>query len=203
MGLVERRAPSGPRPAPAPRAPGVPPGRRVAIDGGSSAPAVRSRPGQAAHAGDGRTDRDRLRAWAHMLDSSIRIPGTGRSFGIDAVLGVLPGLGDAAGLVLAAVIIADGIRLGAKPATILRMLLNAGVDTTLGSVPLIGTLFDAAYKSNQRNVRLLEQHVLDPDGTAAAAKRSLVTVAIAIVALFVLVLAGAVAIILLVVRALG
>lgn len=138
-----------------------------------------------------------------MLDSSIRIPGTGRSFGIDAVLGVLPGLGDAAGLVLAAVIIADGIRLGAKPATILRMLLNAGVDTTLGSVPLIGTLFDAAYKSNQRNVRLLEQHVLDPDGTAAAAKRSLVTVAIAIVALFVLVLAGAVAIILLVVRALG
>jgi hypothetical protein len=143
----------------------------------------------------GRTDRDRLRGWARMLDSSVRIPGTGRSFGIDAVLGIVPGIGDAAGLVLAAVIVIDGIRLGAKPPTILRMLLNAGVDTLFGSVPVLGTVFDAAFKSNEKNVRLLERHVLDPHGTAAASRRSLVTVVIGVVAVLVLALIALVALV--------
>lgn len=102
---------------------------------------------------------------AHLLDSAFRFPGTNRRFGIDGLLGLVPGVGDAAGLVLASGVILQAVRLGARGATVGRMVLNVGIDAVFGSVPVLGWFFDFAFKANNRNVALLASHVDDPEGT--------------------------------------
>lgn len=115
----------------------------------------------------------RLDALAHLLDNSIPVPGTGTRFGIDAVVGLIPGIGDAVGGLLSAYIVLEGARLGAGPAVILRMLLNIGVETVVGAVPVIGDLFDAGWKANARNMRLLHR-AIDAPGAARASSRLVV-----------------------------
>jgi len=107
----------------------------------------------------------RLDALAHLLDNSIPIPGTGTRFGLDAVVGLIPGIGDAVGGVLSAYIVFEAARLGAGPAVIVRMLLNIAVETVFGAVPVIGDLFDAGWKANAKNVRLMHQVVDAPGET--------------------------------------
>lgn len=114
-----------------------------------------------------------VRRLANLLDSRFRIPGTKQTFGVDAVVGLLPGAGDLVGLVAAAYVVAQAVRLGVRGWTLGRMLANMGLDATVGSIPLLGTVFDVVYKANNRNVRLLEQHVHDPVGARAVARRSL------------------------------
>lgn len=122
---------------------------------------------------------------ARLLDSQFRVPGTRLRFGIDGVLGLLPGVGDAAGLALSSMVIVQAVRLGARGATVARMVLNVAIDTVLGAVPVLGSVFDFAFKANNRNVALLQRHELDPVGTAAASRRSvrrtLVAVAVGLV----------------------
>lgn len=126
----------------------------------------------------------RLDALAHLLDNSIPVPGTGTRFGIDAMVGLIPGIGDAVGGLLSAYIVLEGARLGAGPAVILRMLLNIAVETVVGSVPIIGDLFDAGWKANARNMRLLH-HVIDAPGAARTSSRLVVAVTfVVLVALF-------------------
>src|SRR5687767_2988259 len=98
-----------------------------------------------------------LRRLAQLLDSSWGIPGTRWRIGLDALLGLVPGLGDAAGLIMAVYIIARAKGLGASKSTLVRMSVNVGIDALVGAVPALGDLFDAAFKANVRNIRLLEK----------------------------------------------
>lgn len=114
-----------------------------------------------------------LARFAELLDSGIRIPGTQLRFGLDPLIGLIPGVGDAAGAVLAGWILVEAIRLGASRATLVRIAGNIALDAGLGAVPLIGDIFDFAWKANVRNVTLLERHLRDP-ARAMRADRSFV-----------------------------
>lgn len=141
-------------------------------------------PGAPAASGeDDRLERDRrkVRRLSTLLDSQFRVPGTGIRFGVDAILGLIPGVGDAVGIVASGAVIVQAVDLGARGATLARMLLNAVLDGVFGTVPVVGTVFDVAYKANDRNVRLLERHVTDADATSRASKRALVLTAAAVV----------------------
>jgi len=97
----------------------------------------------------------RLDWMATTLDSRFRIPGTRIRLGWDTLIGLVPGVGDLATLVPAAWILFEGYRLGARRRVLLRMAVNTLVDTAVGSVPVIGDIFDIGFKSNRRNVKLL------------------------------------------------
>ncbi len=114
----------------------------------------------------GRRDSDqvaRLRQLAGLLDSAVGIPGTKVRFGVDSLLGLVPGVGDLVGGVLSVFIVISAARLGASPALVARMLGNIAVDTAIGTVPVLGDLFDVGWKANLRNVSLIEEHVGNPD----------------------------------------
>jgi hypothetical protein len=110
----------------------------------------------------------RLRQLAWLLDSSIAIPGTGFTIGVDALIGLVPVLGDAIGVLLSAYIVAECARLGVSKPVLARMAFNVAVEGVVGMVPLVGDLFDAAWKANQRNVRLLNAYIDRPRKTAAS-----------------------------------
>jgi hypothetical protein len=111
---------------------------------------------------------ERIRQAARVLDAAIPIPGTRYSFGIDAVIGLVPGLGDAVGVVFASVILYQAFRLGASKRLLTRMLYNVGVDGLLGAIPLLGDWHDVVWKANVKNVDLLERQLQQPDETARA-----------------------------------
>ena len=104
----------------------------------------------------------RVRTLTHLLDNAITVPGTSYRIGIDPLLGLFPGAGDIAGSVLSAYIILEAARFGLPRETLVRMLLNLASDSVLGSLPIVGDLFDATWKANSRNLALLEAHVDAP-----------------------------------------
>lgn len=140
--------------------------------------------------GDARLDR--MRAAARLLDSQFRIPGTRIRFGLDAVAGLVPGVGDFAGAVASAYFIYEAARLGAPGAVLTRMITNVGLEALVGAVPILGDLFDVAFKANNRNMRLLEQHAVAPDLARRSSRKTLVWLAVGLVAL--VVAAGAIAV---------
>lgn len=97
---------------------------------------------------------DQLSRW---MDGLFRIPGTGWRFGLDAIVGLIPGVGDTVSTLTGFYILAAGVRYRVSKVTLLRMGLNIGVDYIFGAIPVIGDLFDAAWKSNTRNVELLRR----------------------------------------------
>ena len=118
------------------------------------------RAARAARAGSGTAQS--LEALAWLLDSSIPIPGTRIRIGLDALLGLIPGLGDIAGTLISSFILLQAARLGIPRVTLMRMGFNVLVDSVLGIVPLAGDIFDIAWKANLRNVDLLRAHLDDP-----------------------------------------
>jgi len=98
-----------------------------------------------------------LEQLSHWLDGVFRVPGTGWRFGLDALVGLVPGVGDLATTAVSFYILAAGVRYRVSKATLLRMGANLGIDYLLGSVPVLGDLFDAYWKSNQKNVELLRR----------------------------------------------
>ncbi len=106
--------------------------------------------------------RRRLNRLAWLLDSSIPIPGTRLSIGIDALIGLVPFIGDVVGVLLSSTILIEAARLGAGRGVLARMALNVAVEGLAGLVPFAGDVFDAAWKANQRNVRLLNQWLDQP-----------------------------------------
>ena len=110
----------------------------------------------------------RARALTRMLDSAARIPGTKIRFGLDPLLGVIPGLGDVAGAALSGYLVLLAQRLGAPRAVVLRMLANVAADTVGGTVPVLGDVFDVAFKSSSRNLALLERTLQTPTTTKRA-----------------------------------
>ena len=101
----------------------------------------------------------RVERLARLMDTSIRLPVVGVRVGLDGLIGLIPGVGDAATVLPAAYIIYMAYRLGVPNQVLARMILNSGADVALGTVPLIGDIFDFAFKSNRRNVALLRRHV--------------------------------------------
>ena len=96
----------------------------------------------------------RMQVVAYALDDSIEIPGTNVRVGLDPLLGLLPVAGDAVSAAFSAYIILESARLGVPYSTLVRMVANVTIDFAVGSVPVIGDLFDAAWKANRRNLEL-------------------------------------------------
>ena len=105
--------------------------------------------------GDGFLSDEHLAKLEHLFDRAFTFPGTQFRFGLDGVLGLLPGIGDAATALVSSVVVADAWKSGARKRTIARMAKNVGVDFVVGSIPLVGDLFDFGYKANTKNIKLL------------------------------------------------
>ena len=114
--------------------------------------------------------RRRLAALAWLLDNSIPLPGTRYRIGLDAIIGLVPGLGDLVGVLLSSYIVREAARLGAPPSVLTRMAFNVAVEGIAGLVPFAGDVFDAAWKANQRNFGLLEEHLANPRGAARSSQ---------------------------------
>jgi hypothetical protein len=106
--------------------------------------------------------RERLSRLAWLLDSSIPIPGTRFTIGLDALIGLFPVLGDVVGVLLSSYIVKEAAALGAPRSILARMAFNVAVEGLVGMIPFAGDVFDAAYKANQRNVRLLDAWLEQP-----------------------------------------
>lgn len=109
----------------------------------------------------------RLDTLARVMDSAIKIPGTNVVMGADALLGLLPVVGDAISGVISSYVIWEARRLGVSRLVMVRMVGNTAIDTIVGSVPFVGDLFDVAYKANTKNITLLRRH-LEKHGASRA-----------------------------------
>ncbi|MCM2370407.1 DUF4112 domain-containing protein [Aporhodopirellula aestuarii] len=103
-----------------------------------------------------------------LLDAKFRIPGTRIRFGLDFLLGLLPGAGDAVSLAMSGVLIATMAKHGASPMLVLRMLGNVVLDAVVGSVPVAGNVFDLFFRANSRNLKLMREHYEDGKHNAHA-----------------------------------
>ena len=115
-------------------------------------------------AADGASAADRLvrmkklARLARLMDTAVGIPGTRLRFGADSVLGLVPVIGDGAGALIGLYIVNEARRMGIPRDKLVRMLGNLAMDTTVGSVPLFGDLFDVYFKSHRRNVGIILDH---------------------------------------------
>jgi hypothetical protein len=98
----------------------------------------------------------KLEQFARLLDSSFTIPGTSFSFGLDAIIGLVPGIGDGISFGLSAYILYEALRLGVRKRTLSRMVMNCTIDALIGLMPVLGDLLDAYRKSNLKNIELLK-----------------------------------------------
>jgi hypothetical protein len=105
----------------------------------------------------------RLDALATLLDTAFILPGTNVRFGFDALIGLVPGIGDAITTAISLYIVHEARQLGAPAHLILRMLANVVVDGFVGAVPLVGDAFDVLWRANRRNVRLLREWLVRED----------------------------------------
>ena len=101
---------------------------------------------------------DRMERTARLMDSAFRIPGTRIRVGLDSIVGLVPGIGDTLALAPGAWIIGSAWSMGAPGHVLGRMAVNSGIDWIVGSIPLLGDLFDVGFKANLRNVALLREH---------------------------------------------
>jgi len=131
-------------------------------------------------------DLDLLRRWAVLLDSVFVIPGTRVRFGLDAIVGLIPGLGDVVAPVFTIAVLATGLRMRVPAIVLARMVLNAGIDMVIGLVPILGDLVDIAWKADLKNVALLERHAR-PGMPPAPGDYAFVVVCIALVVIIAIV----------------
>ena len=99
-----------------------------------------------------------LRRWSVLLDSAFRVPGTTMTFGLDPILGLIPGLGDLTTPLFAGLLLLHAVRMKLPRVVQLRMVMNAAIDLLIGVVPVVGDLFDFGWKANVRNLALLERY---------------------------------------------
>lgn len=120
------------------------------------------------------TDRHRVKRrldrLAYYLDSSIPVPGSNARVGIDALIGLIPGIGDTLGAIVSSYILSEAARLGAPKTVLMKMAFNILLDTSVGVVPVMGDLFDFAWKANQRNVNILEEYMRQPRKAVASSR---------------------------------
>jgi hypothetical protein len=119
-------------------------------------------------AGGSRADRiARIDALARLMDTAFVVPGTGIRFGLDAVIGLVPGVGDMITTVISLYIVNEARALGAPPWLVARMVANVALDGLVGAVPLVGDAFDVAFRANRRNMALLLDHLARERGGSA------------------------------------
>ena len=116
-----------------------------------------------------RTERDRSRelaeveAIAWLLDNSIPVPGTGRRFGVDAIIGLVPVVGDVVSAGMGLFVVWRASRMGLPRIVVTRMLVVSALDFVIGSIPIAGDAFDLWFKANTRNLALLRRHLERPE----------------------------------------
>jgi len=128
----------------------------------------------------------RLKKLAWLLDNSITIPFLKVRIGLEGLLGLIPGIGDAVGSIISSYIVAEATRLRVPVTVLLHMSFNILLDFFIGLIPLVGDIFDFAWKANLRNVALLERYIDRPRETT---KSSRITVAVVITGLVLLMVA--------------
>jgi hypothetical protein len=109
----------------------------------------------------------RLDALARLLDTAFILPGTNVRFGFDAMIGLVPGIGDTITTVISLYIVHEAHQLGAPPHVIARMLGNVAIDSLVGAVPILGDAFDVVWRANIRNMALLREYLASHDQTLA------------------------------------
>ena len=103
--------------------------------------------------------RRRVEAMEYLLERAFTIPGINRKIGMDALLGLVPVVGDVATAAMGAYIVWEARNLGMSKLKLLRMMGNLGFDTAIGAIPLVGDLFDVAFRSNSRNLAIIRRHL--------------------------------------------
>jgi hypothetical protein len=131
-------------------------------------------------------------AW--WLDNAITVPGTRFRIGFDALIGLIPGVGDLVGTLLSSYIIAVAASQGLPPSALARMAVNVGLEAIVGAVPIVGDLFDAVWKANQRNIGLMAQFQRTPDVARRQSRAVVAAWAAAVIAFIVILGIGAFAI---------
>jgi hypothetical protein len=106
---------------------------------------------------DVRARLERVRRLVDLLDTAFTIPGTNFRFGLDAIVGLIPGAGDLATSAVALYIVIEAQKLGAPGSAIARMIINIAIDFLVGAIPILGDIFDTFWKANVRNLRILER----------------------------------------------
>lgn len=134
--------------------------------------------------------RERLARLAWLLDSSIPLPGTRFSIGLDALIGLVPVVGDLAGVLLSTYIVREAAALGVPRSILARMAFNVALEGLAGMIPLAGDVFDAAFKANQRNVRLLGAWLDSPHATQRSSRAMVLWVSLGSIVLLVLIAAA-------------
>jgi hypothetical protein len=134
----------------------------------------------------GRRELERLRAIAHLFDQAFAVPGTKWRFGVDALFGLVPGLGDLVGALVAVYALHVARTLRAPGAIQMHMLGNIAVDAIVGTVPVAGDLFDFVFKAQTRNLVLLDAWVAAPEPTARRSRRGMLLLPIAVLTVFIL-----------------
>lgn len=125
---------------------------------------------------------EHLRRWAVLLDSAFKVPGLPVRFGLDPILGLVPGLGDLTTPIFTVALLVTGVRMRVPAVVLARMVVNAGIDAIIGLVPILGNLADIGWKANLHNLDLLERHMV-PGTPATRADVWIVTAGVALIAL--------------------
>jgi hypothetical protein len=123
---------------------------------------------------------------ARLFDAAFRIPGTQIRFGVDPILGLIPGLGDFASPLLSLAILWQAAKLRVPKIVLLRMVMNAVIDAGVGAIPVVGDLFDFAWRATEWNMALLERHAM-PGQRATSADYLFVIICLLIVVMAALV----------------
>lgn len=108
---------------------------------------------------DPRSVRQRIELMEQVLEQAFVLPGTRRRIGLDAILGLVPVLGDAVTALMGAWIVWEARNLGMSKWQLARMATNVGIDTALGAIPLVGDVFDLVFRSNSRNLKIIKRHL--------------------------------------------
>lgn len=111
------------------------------------------------HADERHPELERARKLSRLLDDAVRVPGTDYRIGIDPILGVLPVQGDLAGAALSLYIVLQAERAGLPREKLAGMLAHIGAEFLVGSIPILGTVIDAGWKVNERNVAVMEEYL--------------------------------------------
>lgn len=132
----------------------------------------------------GRRDLERLRSVQWLFDQAFTVPGTKWRFGLDALFGLVPGLGDVAGALVAVYALRVARNLRAPAVIQAHMLTNIALDALIGMIPVLGDIFDFAFKAQTRNLALLDDWVGTPERTVRRSRRGLILIPLAIVIVF-------------------
>jgi len=130
---------------------------------------------------------EKVAVLTRLMDKQFRVPGTNFRFGLDGIIGLIPGAGDISTFAVSCYLLTIMAKNGASGYVMARMVLNVLIDAVVGSIPLVGDLFDFAFKANSRNLRLMQEHYVEGRHRGSAWK-----VILPIVILLLLILIGAI-----------